>query len=183
MRAFVVGIMGAGDKAVARDLRGATQLGRAVAERGWVTLCGGRDTGVMRAVSEAARSAGGLTVGLLPGNDRRHVAPGILLALPTGLGNARNAVNVLAADAVVALAARPGAGTLSEMALALKSNRRLIVWTDDVAKWAFLERLDEEKPLVTDEMEKVVRGLEDMADHLSRKGSLQPIHLDSTGAD
>jgi uncharacterized protein (TIGR00725 family) len=81
-------------------------------------VCGGLG-GVMEAACRGARSRGGLTVGLLPGVDRDAANGWVVVALPTGLGEARNALVVRAADAVVAIGG--GWGTLSEIALALKA--------------------------------------------------------------
>ena len=130
-RAVLVGVMGPGRGAGEEDLVTARQLGRAIATRGWVTLCGGRNSGVMSAVSEAAKQARGLTLGFLPGEDLRDTAEGVLVALPTGLGQARNNLNVLSADLVVAIAYRPGSGTFSEICLADKNAKPLLVITRD----------------------------------------------------
>ena len=66
-------------------------------------LCGGRDAGVMEAVAAGAHDAGGLVVGILPGDTAHGVADGVDIAIPTGMGDARNAINVLASHVVVAL--------------------------------------------------------------------------------
>ena len=76
----------------------------------------------MEAACRGARSRGGLTVGLLPGDDREDANGWVVLALPTGLGEARNALIVRAADAVVAIGG--GWGTLTEIALALRAASR-----------------------------------------------------------
>lgn len=73
----------------------------------------------MESACRGARSRGGLTVGLLPGVDREAANGWVIVALPTGLGEARNALVVRAADAVVAIGG--SWGTLSEIALALKA--------------------------------------------------------------
>lgn len=114
-----VAVIGAGEcddatQAVAR------QAGRLIAERGWLLVCGGRG-GVMRAASQGAREAGGLTVGLLPGDDWREGNEFLSLAVATGLGHMRNYLVVLNADAALAVAGETG--TLSEIALALKIGR------------------------------------------------------------
>lgn len=96
-------------------LEQAERVGRGLAAAGAVVLCGGRG-GVMEAVARGAARAGGLTVGILPGSDAREANPWILLPLATGLGEARNALVVRSADAVVAVAG--SWGTLSEIALA-----------------------------------------------------------------
>jgi uncharacterized protein (TIGR00725 family) len=98
-------------------------VGRLVAERGAVVVCGGLG-GTMEAACRGAKQAGGTTVGILPGLDRSQANPFVDVALPTGLGEARNALVVRAADAVIAIGG--GYGTLSEIALALKSGKRVI---------------------------------------------------------
>lgn len=102
-----------------RTLAVARELGAELARRGATLLTGGRG-GAMGAASEGARAAGGLAVGILPGADARQSPPNphLDVALFTGLGQARNAVLVLSAGAVVAVGG--GWGTLSEIALALK---------------------------------------------------------------
>jgi hypothetical protein len=96
----------------------AEEVGRAVAEAGAVLVCGGLG-GVMEAACRGAQSAGGLTVGILPGLDRADANRHVDVAIATGLGEARNALVVRAADAVVAVAGEYG--TLSEIALALQA--------------------------------------------------------------
>ena len=99
-------------------LAAAEEVGAAVAEAGCGLVCGGLG-GVMEAACRGARSRGGLTLGLLPGLDREEANGWVVAAVPTGLGEARNALVVRAADAVVAVGG--GWGTLSEIALALKT--------------------------------------------------------------
>jgi uncharacterized protein (TIGR00725 family) len=110
-------VIGAGSDAEPRDLAAAEEAGAAIAAAGATLVCGGLG-GVMEAACRGARSEGGLTVGLLPGDDREDANGWVALALPTGLGEARNALIVRAADAVVAIGG--GWGTLSEIALALR---------------------------------------------------------------
>ena len=101
----------------------AAEVGRLLAERGAVLVCGGRG-GAMAAACRGAKEAGGLTVGILPGSDRSEANPFVDVVLPTGLGEARNALVVGAADVVIAVGG--GYGTLSEIALALKAGKRVI---------------------------------------------------------
>jgi uncharacterized protein (TIGR00725 family) len=98
-------------------------VGRALAERGAVVVCGGLG-GVMEAACRGARAAGGLTVGILPGTDRTAANPFVEVAIQSGLGEARNALVVRAADALIAVGG--GYGTLSEIALALKAGKRVV---------------------------------------------------------
>ena len=110
----------------------ARAVGRGIAERGAVLLCGGRG-GVMEAAAEGARGAGGLTIGVLPGEDARQSVPNAFIdvALFTGLGEGRNWINVCASDAIIAIGG--GFGTLSEIALALKAKRPVVL----VGSWNF----------------------------------------------
>lgn len=95
----------------------AMEVGRAVALEGAVLVTGGR-TGVMEAASRGASEAGGLTIGILPGEDPTEANAWVTVPIATGLGQGRNVLVVRAADAVVAIG---GAwGTLSEVALARK---------------------------------------------------------------
>jgi uncharacterized protein (TIGR00725 family) len=120
----IIGVMG-GALADPAVLESARKTGRFIAERGWVLLTGGRDAGVMAAASEGASEAGGLVLGVLPGDSTEGASPHVNIAIPTGMGDARNAINVLASHAVIALPG--GAGTVSEIALALKSNRPVVL--------------------------------------------------------
>lgn len=103
----------------------ARELGMLVAGRGWTLMTGGRNAGVMRAASEGARTAGGLTIGILPDADT-EVSPAVEVAIITGTGEARNNVIVLSADVVIGCGAED-AGTASEIALALKAGRPVVL--------------------------------------------------------
>jgi uncharacterized protein (TIGR00725 family) len=111
-------VVGPGDGAAEAELAEAEEAGAAIAEAGAVLVCGGLG-GVMEAACRGARSRGGLTVGVLPGTDRNDANGWVVVALPTGLGEGRNALVVRAAGAVVAIGG--GWGTLSEIALALRA--------------------------------------------------------------
>lgn len=128
---LVIGVMGpaACDDATAALARA---VGRGVAERGAVLLTGGR-SGVMEAACRGAREAGGTTLGILPGAAAAESPPNpfVDIALFTGLGEARNSVNVCASDAIIAIGG--GFGTLSEIALALKARKPLVL----LGSWRF----------------------------------------------
>ena len=96
----------------------AFEVGRGIAERDAVLICGGL-TGVMEHAARGARAAGGLTIGLLPDEDVNDANESIDISIATGLGHARNAILARTADGVVALGG--GLGTLSEIALALRN--------------------------------------------------------------
>ena len=112
-----VAVVGPGDASPA-ELESAELIGRGIAQAGDVLVCGGLG-GVMAAACRGAVSAGGMTVGILPGSDRSAGNEWLTVAIPTGLGELRNGLVIRAADAVIAVG---GAyGTLSEVALALKT--------------------------------------------------------------
>ncbi|MGV9565897.1 TIGR00725 family protein [Streptomyces sp. NPDC003480] len=100
-----------------RDRNLAHELGRLLAERQAVVICGGHG-GVMAAVAAGARSRDGLVVGVLPGADRVGAGPDLSVAIATGLGQARNNVIVHSGDAVIVVGG--SWGTLSELALAMR---------------------------------------------------------------
>ena len=112
-----IAVIGGGD-IDERCRRLAYETGRELGRRA-VLLCGGRG-GVMAAAAEGARSVGGLTVGILPGASRAESPPNPHIQLPiyTGIGQARNQVIVLSADAAVAVCG--GWGTLNEISIAAK---------------------------------------------------------------
>jgi uncharacterized protein (TIGR00725 family) len=97
----------------------ARDLGRLLAESGAVVVCGG-GYGAMAAVCSGARAAGGVTIGLLPGTDRTAGNPDLSVAIPTGLGEGRNVLLVRASEVLIAVGG--GFGTLSEIALALRTD-------------------------------------------------------------
>ncbi|GAA3955842.1 hypothetical protein GCM10023085_43080 [Actinomadura viridis] len=107
-----------------REWDHAYETGRLLAGRGAVVICGGYG-GVMAAVAAGAGSAGGVVVGVLSAADRSAAGPDLTVALPTGLGQARNALIVNAADAVIVVGG--SWGTLSELALAMRRGRVPVV--------------------------------------------------------
>ena len=112
-------MVGPGD-ATAEQCEQARAAGARLAEGGAVVVTGGRG-GVMEAACAGAKAAGGTTVGILPGASRAEANAFVDVAIPTGMGEMRNALVVRAADALVAIG---GAwGTLSEVALALKTGK------------------------------------------------------------
>lgn len=112
-----VGVVGP-SAADADVLAEAEALGRGVAQRGHVVVCGGLG-GVMEAAARGAASVGGVVLGLLPGVDRSDVNPHVTVSVPTGLGELRNALLVRSSDVVVSVGG--SWGTLSEVALAVRT--------------------------------------------------------------
>ncbi len=124
-RAPVVSVIGAGDS-TPEQTQLAEKVGRLLAEKGAVLVCGGRG-GVMEAACRGAHQAGGITIGLLPGGDADGGNDYLTVAIPTGLGHARNALVATAGASVIAIGGGPG--TLSEIGIALKTGRRVITLT------------------------------------------------------
>ena len=135
MRKICIGVMGGAvtDEVTAANAR---ELGGLIAENGWALISGGRPTGVMQASVTGAHEAGGLTIGVLYDEDRNLAAEGLDLVLPTGMGAGRNIINVLSSDVVVAC--RGTGGTLSEIALALRFGRPVVLLDFDPGA-AFLD--------------------------------------------
>lgn len=112
-----LGVSGASG-ASTEEYDAARTIGRWAAERGHVVVCGGLG-GVMEAAARGAQEAGGICLGLLPGDERGEGNAYLTLAVPTGLGEMRNALLVRASDAVVCVGG--SWGTLSELALAVRT--------------------------------------------------------------
>ena len=117
-----VAVIGGGEadpKAAAR----AFEVGRELARRGTVVVCGGLG-GVMEAAARGVQEAGGVSIGILPDPDRRRANPYLTYTIPTNLGHARNMIIAHAADAVIAVGG--SYGTISEAAIALKLGKPVI---------------------------------------------------------
>lgn len=133
----IVAVVGGSD-CTSAEAALAEELGRRLAQRGAVVVCGGL-TGVMEAVAKGVRATGGLTIGILPGNDRRDANAYIDVPLATGMGEMRNALIVRVAGAIVAIGG--GTGTLSEIALALRIGTPVVGLHDNFAGLATLPRV------------------------------------------
>ena len=120
--AMMIAVIG-GDSATQDVLPQAEAVGREIATRGHVLVCGGRG-GVMEAACRGAKEAGGHTIGVLPGPDRSDMNAHVEFPIVTNLGAARNVIVVLSADAVIAVDG--SYGTLSEIALALVHGRPVV---------------------------------------------------------
>lgn len=119
-----VSVLGPGDSARPRDLRAARRLGAGLARLGLTVLTGGMN-GVMEAAAQGARDAGGISIGLLPVEDPARGSNAHTVLLPTGLGELRNGILVRCSPVVVAVGG--SWGTLSEVAMAVRTGRRTIV--------------------------------------------------------
>jgi uncharacterized protein (TIGR00725 family) len=140
----IIGVMGPGDGASQEDIDHAYELGKLIAEQNWILLTGGRDTGVMNAASKGAKRSGGLTIGILPSENKDGMSGHVDIPICTGMGSARNNINVLSSDVVVACGT--GAGTASEILLALKAEKPLVLLNPDNKLTAFLNQLSYPRP-------------------------------------
>jgi uncharacterized protein (TIGR00725 family) len=147
--------MGAGENARSTDIRNAFALGSAIADEGWIVLTGGRNRGVMDAVSKGAKAAGGLTVGILPTKDKRTISAAVDVAIITDMGSARNYINVLTSDVIVACGAG-GPGTASEIALALKSDKIVILFNGSQESRTYFKKIGGRLVLEADSVSRTV---------------------------
>jgi uncharacterized protein (TIGR00725 family) len=159
-RRRLIGVIGPGDEATARECDAARRVGTLVAAAGWVTLTGGWNAGVMDAASRGAREAGGLTVGLLPGRDPEGASPAVDVVIPTGVGEARNNLIVLASDALVCCGM--SAGTASEAALALRAGKPLILVAPAAETAAFLRSLGRGEAIAVADAETAIATLKQL---------------------
>ncbi|MCL4244649.1 MAG: TIGR00725 family protein [Candidatus Dadabacteria bacterium] len=112
----IIGVIG-GSEAASDERETALEVGRRIAGKGAVLLCGGLG-GVMEAACMGARSKGGLTVGIIPGASRSDANRYVDIPVVTGMGHGRNIIVASSCDAVIAIGG--GFGTLSEIAFALR---------------------------------------------------------------
>ncbi len=122
MSARIISVIGGSDSSPS-NLELAERVGAEIAKRGAILACGGLG-GVMEAACRGAKREGGQTVGILPTDEKSHANEYVDIAIPTGLGYARNFLVAKTGDAVIAIDG--SAGTLSEMAIAWFSNKPVI---------------------------------------------------------
>ncbi len=118
-----VAVVGPGSDATPSEVAVAQEVGELVAREGWVLLTGGLG-GIMEAASRGAADAGGIVVGVLPGGDPSAANPSVAIPLPSGLGEARNALLVNASEGIVVVGG--SWGTLSELALAVRRGKPVV---------------------------------------------------------
>jgi len=117
-----IGVIG-GTRANAEHLETAFLVGELIARNNAVLVCGGL-SGVMNAASRGAKKEGGLTIGILPGNNREDANPYIDIPITTGMGYTRNALVVMNSDVLIAIDGQYG--TLSEIAYGCVQGKRII---------------------------------------------------------
>ena len=169
---FVVGVMGPA-KARKKDLDNGRLLGELIARRGWVVLTGGRHVGVMDAACEGAKRVGGsLTIGILP-TSKDKISRHVDVAIITEMGSGRNNVNVLTSDVVIACGLS-GSGTVSEVALAVKAGKRVILVEASSAEQAFFRKLGKRLVTAVDSPEEAIELImKHMPGHHRRARTIQ----------
>ncbi|ESA39023.1 p450 cytochrome [Leptolyngbya sp. Heron Island J] len=154
----IIGIMGPGNNALAAERELAYALGKAVAQQGWILLTGGRPAGVMEAASQGAASVGGTVLGILPDDKGIDIAHGVTLPIVTGMGHARNAINVLSSHGIIACGL--GLGTVSEIALALKAQKPVVLMPYSSLTQEFFEYLAPGQFYMTDDVKLCIKHLQ-----------------------
>ncbi|MDZ7660683.1 TIGR00725 family protein [Fodinibius sp.] len=156
----IIGVMGPGNGATQTDLDNAYTLGKLVAEQNWTLLTGGRNVGVMNAASKGASEAGGLVIGILPSENKEGISQFVDIPICTGMGSARNNINVLSSDAVVACGS--GAGTTSEIMLALKTGKPLVLLNPSTNLIRFIGDLNYPVPPNLESPQKAVQTIKEL---------------------
>ena len=155
MKKIIIGVMGPGEGATQINLDHAYQLGKLIAEAGWILLTGGRNTGVMEAANQGAKAADGLTIGILPNASKKGVSDAVDLAIFTNLGQARNVINILSSDVIIACGM--GAGTASEIALAIKHNKPVILLNQHPESQIFFKSLSSKQVIIVNSPEEAIQ--------------------------
>jgi uncharacterized protein (TIGR00725 family) len=153
-RKIVVGIMGPGENAAPDENEMAFELGRSIAREGWVVLTGGRSFGVMDAAMKGARDMNGLTIGILPDANEQNASENADIRIVTGMGSGRNYISVLSSHILVILGM--AAGTASEVALAIKSNKKIILLNQDEITIRFFKNIGTYRIMVAKTVEEAI---------------------------
>ncbi len=155
----IVGVMGPGENATPEENEMAFDLGKAIAQRGWVVLTGGRGFGIMEAAMKGAHDANGLTIGILPNDNERNASDNADIKIMTGMGSARNLINVLSSHIVVVIGM--AAGTASEVALAIKSNKKVILLGQDEITIRFFKNIGTYKVMISSTVDETIGMIKD----------------------
>ena len=143
---YIIGVMGPGEGASERHCELAFELGRQIATEGWILLTGGRNCGVMEAASKGAKANNGLTIGILPDTTLENVSQYVDIPIITGIYEARNCINILTSHLIVACGMNPG--TASEVALAIKAGKPVILLGQDETSISFFKQLSRDRILI-----------------------------------
>lgn len=145
----IIGVMGPGNPNNQAVLEQAQKIGQGIAKREWILLTGGRKAGVMDAASKGAAEAGGEVIGVLPGVTLHGMSDYVSIPIVTGMGSARNVINILTADVVIVCGM--GLGTASEAALAIKNDKPVLFTKVEKSHLDFFQSFSSQKILFFDE--------------------------------
>lgn len=159
----IIGVMGPGNPKDPRTIKHAEEIGRQIAKRDWVLLTGGRKSGVMDSASKGTSEAGGEVIGILPGDSHRGMSDYVSVPIVTGVGSARNNINVLSADVVIVCGM--GLGTTSEAALAIKHGKPTLFTKVEKNHLDFFQSLTDKKILFFDEADALFGFIEEKLVH------------------
>jgi uncharacterized protein (TIGR00725 family) len=162
----IVGIMGPGENATPDENEMAFELGREVAKQGWIVLTGGRSFGIMDAAMKGAHEADGLTIGILPTETGANSSDNVDIKIVTGLGSARNIINVLSCHIIVVIGM--AAGTASEVALAIKANKKVILLHQDEITIRFFKNIGTYKVMIASTVDETISMIRNYLSVLSR---------------
>ncbi len=174
-KTVVIGVMGPGEASV-NDETAAFKLGEWIAHHGWITLTGGRASGVMDMACKGARTKKGITIGILPDSNPKGMSPNVLIPIFTDMGSARNNINVLTSDVVIAIAFKPGPGTVSEMALALKADKPLVILTPDTHLSGLFKQLGPNQSRIARSLEEAMELTEQIVANILKDKDFHPIN-------
>lgn len=158
IRKPIIGVMGPGNPKDSIILEHAEDIGRQIAKRNWILLTGGRKAGVMDAASKGASEAGGELIGVLPGDSHSGMSDFVSIPILTGLGSARNVVNILTADIVIVCGM--GLGTASEAALAIKHGKPTLFTKVEKSHLDFFQSLTDKKLAFFDETDALFKFID-----------------------
>lgn len=155
----IIGVMGPGENATPEDNELAFELGKRIAQNGWVLLTGGRNFGVMEAALKGARDFDGLTVAILPGESDKEASENALIRIATGMGSGRNIINALSSKVIVVVGM--AAGTASEVSHALKAGRKVILLNQDEITIRFFKNIGGYKVMISKTVEETLHMIQD----------------------
>ncbi len=151
--------MGPGVGATPEENELAYDLGAAIAKKGWIVLTGGRMFGIMHAAMKGAADNNGVTIGILPGDTTHEASDYAQLKILTGMGSARNTINVLSSHVIVVLGMTPG--TASEVSLALKANKKVILLAQDELTNMFFRKIGTYRVIPVNTIKDVILIIQD----------------------
>lgn len=159
--------MGPGENARPEENEWAYELGAAIAAKGWAVLTGGREFGVMEAALKGASDHGGLTIGILPSETPAGASRYARIKILTGIGSARNNINVLTSHILIVVGM--AAGTASEVALAIKAGKKIILYRPDELTLSFFRKIGTYRILIAMTVQEAIELIENFI-------SLRQIH-------